>query len=140
MKKKIIALTMSGAMAATMMTIGSTSAWAEPIAVKDSPSQFGAQQSAHTDPKFLGAVFDAVKDVAGAVGRAGEAVKNGVVGTVEAALQGPGVEDLKGIAVKQAVDSAAMGYAAANAAAGVVPVGGITDAVGVVTKANSGGN
>ncbi|MGR5996110.1 hypothetical protein ACT7C9_31985 [Bacillus cereus] len=37
MKKKILAMTMSGAMAATMMTVGSTNAWAEPITVKGYP-------------------------------------------------------------------------------------------------------
>ncbi|KXY85465.1 MULTISPECIES: hypothetical protein [Bacillus] len=58
MKKKILAMTMSGAMAATMMTIGSTNAWAEPITVKDIPSQFGAQQSSQTNPKFIGFVAD----------------------------------------------------------------------------------
>ncbi|WP_197231851.1 hypothetical protein [Bacillus thuringiensis] len=51
-------MTMSGAMAATMMTVGSTNAWAEPITVKDIPSQFGAQQSSQTNPKFIGFIAD----------------------------------------------------------------------------------
>ncbi|HFK1410051.1 hypothetical protein [Bacillus thuringiensis] len=139
MKKKVLAATASVAIAATMMTIGSTSAFAAPIKVEDNASQMGTQQ-VQGQQLFLGDIVNGVTNVVGALGRAADAVKDQVAGTVEAALRGPGVEDLKGIAVHQAVNAVGDGYGLATGAVdgslGIAAAGGLYDAV---TKANSGG-
>ncbi|EKS8373845.1 hypothetical protein [Bacillus thuringiensis] len=141
MKKKVLAATASVAIAATMMTIGSTSAFAAPIKVEDNASQMGTQQvQVQGQQLFLGDIVDGVKNVAGALGRVAEAVKDQVAGTVEAALRGPGVEDLKGIAVHQAVNAVGDGYGLATGAVdGSLGTKAATGLYSAVTKANSGG-
>ncbi|MFQ6341063.1 hypothetical protein ACLNAL_32330 [Bacillus sp. AF62] len=139
MKKKVLAATASVAIAATMMTIGSTSAFAAPIKVEDNASQMGIQQ-VQGQQLFLGDIVNGVTNVVGALGRAADAVKDQVAGTVEAALRGPGVEDLKGIAVHQAVNAVGDGYGLATGAVdGSLGTKAASGLYSAMSKANSGG-
>ncbi|TJZ99586.1 hypothetical protein FA950_30345 [Bacillus thuringiensis] len=77
MKKKILGMMTCGALAVGMMTIGSTSASAEPLKIT-STSPFGTEAEAETNPKFWSDVTNGMKDIATAVISTGSKVTDAV--------------------------------------------------------------
>ncbi|SDZ17411.1 hypothetical protein [Thermoactinomyces sp. DSM 45892] len=107
MKKKVLAVMMSVAVAGSMMTFGSASASAAPLTATSS-SQFGTQTQAEVNPNFLGDIVDGVKNAAGSVWGAAKGIAGAVFSTGSKVTDAVGEvagDQWTGMAAKQAWDA-----------------------------------